>query len=189
MMSRRGFTLLEVLLVIVLIGILASVVVLNFNRDSVEEQVNREAARFQQVFQFIAETAQLRQQEWGLVVNEQSYAFVYFSDNGWQWAQLPQAAQEHQLPEQVRLQLELEGLPGAEQNLLSELEWEQEEQTAFSETTNPELPPLPKVFMLSSGEISPFRLSFLSKEQNTLLNVQLGTDFSLPLTRFDADIP
>jgi len=187
MTRRRGFTLLEILLVILLIGILASAVVLNFSGDTAEEQVNKEAVRFQQVFQFIAETAQLRQQEWGLIVTQNSYAFVYFTDNGWQWVQEPVAAKEYKLPEPVRLQLELEGLPGAEQNLLSQLEWQQEEQTAFAETPTAERPPLPKVFILSSGEISPFRLSLSAEEDLNVFQVQLGTDFSIPLSRYSMD--
>lgn len=187
MPKRTGFTLLEVLLVIVLIGILASVVVLNFTGDTAEEQVNKEAVRFQQVFQFIAETAQLRQQEWGLVVTENRYAFVYFNDNGWQWVQEPMAAREYNLPEGMTLQLELDGLPGAEQNLLSQLEWQQDEDTSLAATRTEEKPPLPQVFILSSGEISPFRLSFNAMVDLKVFQVQLGTDFSIPLTRYSTD--
>lgn len=187
MARRSGFTLLEILLVILLIGILASAVVLNFSSGTAEERLNKEAVRFQQVFQFIAETAQLRQQEWGLVVTENSYTFVYFTDNGWQWVQEPAAAKEYKLPEGVSLQLELEGLPGAEQNLLSQLEWQQEEQTAFAERPTAERPPLPGIFILSSGEISPFRLSLRAEEDLNVFQIQLGTDFGIPLNRYSMD--
>ncbi|WP_423188104.1 type II secretion system minor pseudopilin GspH [Alishewanella sp. d11] len=187
MPKRSGFTLLEILLVIVLIGILASVVVLNFDGDTAEEQVDKEAVRFQQVFQFIAETAQLRQQEWGLVVAENGYAFVYFADGSWQWVQQPEVAKQHRLPEGLQLQLEIEGLPGAEQNLLSQLEWQQEEQTSLSTEEGAAKPPLPQVFILSSGEISPFRLSFSASKVLPPVSVQVGTDFSLPLSRFSTE--
>lgn len=187
MPKRTGFTLLEVLLVIVLIGILASVVVLNFAGDTAEEQVDKEAVRFQQVFQFIAESAQLRQQEWGLVVTESSYAFVYFNDNTWQWVQEPVAARAYTLPDGLSLQLELDGLPGAEQNLLSQLDWQQDEETTFAATKTEEKPPLPQVFILSSGEISPFRLNFNATADLKAVQMQVGTDFSIPLTRYTAD--
>lgn len=184
MPKRTGFTLLEVLLVIVLIGILASVVVLNFTGDTAEEQVNKEAVRFQQVFQFIAETAQLRQQEWGLIVTETSYAFAYFNDNEWQWVQEPMAAKQHELPEGLSLQLELDGLAGAEQNLLSQLDWQQDEDTAFAAKKTAEKPPLPQVFILSSGEVSPFRLNFSASADLRVFQTTLGTDFTIPLTRY-----
>lgn len=186
MLRRTGFTLLEVLLVIVLIGILASVVVVNFSGDSAEEQVNKEANRFQQVFQFIAETAQLRQQEWGLVASETGYGFVYFSDNQWQWVDEPEAAQEHKLPAGMRLQLELEGLPGAEQNLLSAIDWQLAEPDDASDNAAVP-PPLPSVFLLSSGEITPFRLQFSLSEGVDAFQVSVGTDFSIPLRRYSMD--
>lgn len=187
MLKRSGFTLLEILLVIVLIGILASAVVLNFDGDTAEEQVDKEVTRFQQVFQFIAETAQLRQQEWGVVVAENDYAFVYFADGSWQWVQQPEVAKPHRLPEGIQLQLEIEGLPGAEQNLLSQLEWQQEEQTSLSTEEGVAKPPLPQIFILSSGEISPFRLSFNASKVLPPVSVQVGTDFSLPLSRFSTE--
>lgn len=188
MYRRAGFTLLELMLVIVMIGIIASAVVLNFSAQSAQEQLDKEATRFQQVFQFIAETAQLQQQEWGLVVREDRYAFVFYdqTQNLWQWAPQPVAAVEHQLPDGMQLQLELEGLPRAEQNLLSQLEWEQEEQSSDPEQEKVR-PPLPNVFMLSSGEISPFRLMFQAKEDLQQLQVQIGTDFSIPLTRYSEE--
>lgn len=187
MPKRSGFTLLEILLVILLIGILASAVVLNFDGDTAEEQVDKEVTRFQQVFQFIAETAQLRQQEWGVVVAENGYAFVYFADDSWQWVQQPEAAMEHRLPEGFTLQLEIEGLPGAEHNLLSQLEWQQEQQTSLSTEEGVAKPPLPQVFILSSGEISPFRLNFIATNALPLMSVQVGTDFSIPLSRYSAE--
>lgn len=187
MSKRTGFTLLELLLVIVLIGILASVVVINFTGDTAEEQVNKEAVRFQQAFQFIAEMAQLRQQEWGLVVTENTYAFVYFHNNSWHWVQDPAVAQAYALPESLSLLLELDGLPGAEQNLLSQADWQQQEETAFSAMTTKEKPPLPQVFILSSGEISPFRITITATAALPVVQVELGTDFSIPLTRYSAE--
>ena len=183
MRRAAGFTLLEVMLVILLIGILVSTVVLSFGNDSVQDRLDKEVNRFQQVFQHFAETAELQQQEWGLVVTENSYAFVLFSDDGWQWVETPTAAAAYQLPNGLLLQLELEGLPGAEQNLLSQLEFDSPELTELAEAAVE--PPLPKVFMLSSGEISPFRLQFQWREQGETLQHTVGTDFSIPLIRFE----
>ena len=65
---NRGFTLLELMLVILLIGLLAAMVTLNFSGESRQEKLTNEAERFQQISQFVAETALLKQQEWGLYV-------------------------------------------------------------------------------------------------------------------------
>lgn len=178
----RGFTLIEVMLVLLLIGLLASVVLMNFSGDSREEKLNQAAHRFQQVFQFVAETAMLKQQEWGLYVDNDKdglsrYRFFYYQQDKWQLASDPSSLAAVSLPEDLVLTLELEGLPGAEYNLLSQLEWLPEEDE--QDTT----PVLPQVFILSSGEISPFKLIFTEKQAFQPMYATVSTDFSVPLTR------
>lgn len=184
MQRARGFTLLEVMLVLLLVGILASAVVINFSGNSPEQRLEKEVLRFSQVFQFIADSAQLRQQEWGLVVAAGQYAFVYYQADGWQWAQQPAAAKAYTLPEGITLTVELEGLPGDELSLLSQLEWEAaaEDLEVTGDAASP--PPLPQVFILSSGEVSPFRLTFSTEQSLSPVQVTLGTDFSPPLQRY-----
>jgi len=182
-LRHNGFTLLEVMLVMLLIGLLATTVVLNFSGDSPEQRLKKETERFQQVFQFIAETAMLKQQEWGLVLQEDSYSFVYFDGEKWLLADEPKAAEPYELAEDISLQLELEGLPGAELSLLSQLNWQTDDEF---ENSNSEQPPvLPQVFILSSGEISPFRLMFQLGERLDQVSQTVGTDFTIPLTRSD----
>lgn len=180
-LRQTGFTLLEVMLVMLLIGLLATTVVLNFSGDSPEQRLTKETERFQQVFQFIAETAMLKQQEWGLVLQEDSYSFVYFDGEKWLQADEPKAAEPYELAEDIRLELELEGLPGAELSLLSQLNWQQDDEFENSDSEQP--PVLPQVFILSSGEVSPFRLMFQLGERLELVSQTVGTDFTIPLTR------
>ncbi|MDX3772723.1 type II secretion system minor pseudopilin GspH [Chromatiaceae bacterium AAb-1] len=181
-----GFTLLEVMLVLLLIGLLATVVVVNFSGDSRDEQLNKATEQFQQVFQFVAETAMLKQQEWGLHVDtdrqgQSRYVFLFYRDDKWHVADEPQALRPVILPENISLRLEMEGLPGAEYNLLSKLEWQEEDQQ--QEQTQPALP---QVFILSSGEISPFKLIFSEQSAFIPLYSTAGTDFTIPLTRTEA---
>lgn len=184
MQRARGFTLLEVMLVLLLVGILASAVVINFSGNSPEQRLEKEVLRFSQVFQFIADSAQLRQQEWGLVVAAGQYAFVYYQADGWQWAQQPAAAKAYTLPEGIALTVELDGLPGEEQSLLSQLEWEVVDEDLATSPDASSPPPLPQVFILSSGEVSPFRITFNTEQSLSPVQVTLGTDFSLPLQRY-----
>ena len=180
---QAGFTLLEVMLVLLLIGLLATTVVLNFSGDSPEQRLQKETERFQQVFQFVAETAMLKQQECGLVLQEGSYSFVYFDGEKWLQADQPKAAELYELAEDIRLQLELEGLPGAELSLLSQLNWQDDDE--FTDNASEQPPVLPQVFILSSGEISPFRLMFQLGERLEQVSQTVGTDFTIPLTRSD----
>lgn len=179
----QGFTLVEVMLVMLLIGLLATTVVMNFTGESREERLEKETERLTQLFQFVAETAMLKQQEWGLYVAPDHYGFLYYSTSDGKWlpATEPASLDQHKLPEHISLQLELEGLPGEETNLLSQLDW----QTEDDEQPEPgrKIPVLPQVFILSSGEISPFKLLFTEASDLTPLYSSVSTDFSIPLSR------
>lgn len=178
-----GFTLVEVMLVMLLIGLLATTVVMNFSGESREERLEKEAERFQQIFQFVAETAMLKQQEWGLYVLPDRYGFLYYNTDDGKWAEAdePAGLQQHELPADITLQLELEGLPGEETNLLSKLEWQLDDDEQADEDSK--IPVLPQVFILSSGEISPFKLLLSENSDLTPLYSAVSTDFAIPLSR------
>jgi general secretion pathway protein H len=129
MQARRdsGFTLIEILLVILLIGVLASMVVYNFQGESRSQRLQKETDKLQARIQLAAELAMLKNQELGIYLAEDSYRFMLFSDNKWLTIREPKALAEHQLPEGVRLTAELEGLEWASQNLLSDTEWREED--------------------------------------------------------------
>ncbi|MEH8022212.1 type II secretion system minor pseudopilin GspH [Rheinheimera metallidurans] len=178
-----GFTLVEVMLVMLLIGLLATTVVMSFSGESNEEKLEKEAERFQQIFQFVAETAMLKQQEWGLYVQNERYGFLYYNNKDAKWleADQPVSLQQYKLPHDISLQLELEGLPGEDDNLLSQLDWQLDDETKPDEKSK--VPVLPQVFILSSGEISPFKLILKKTTNLTALYSSVSTDFAIPLTR------
>ena len=180
---QHGFTLVEVMLVMLLIGLLATTVVMNFSGESRQERLDKEAERFQQLFQFVAETAMLKQQEWGLYVQDDRYGFLYYSNEDGKWAAAdePASLQQYKLPADIKLSLELEGLPGEDSNLLSQLDWQTDEDEQPEEES--EVPVLPQVFILSSGEISPFKLLLTENSDLSPLYSSVSTDFAIPLTR------
>ncbi|PKM17963.1 MAG: type II secretion system protein GspH [Gammaproteobacteria bacterium HGW-Gammaproteobacteria-15] len=188
----NGFTLVEVMLVMLLIGLLATTVVMNFSGESREERLEKEAERFQQLFQFVAETAMLKQQEWGLYVLPDRYGFLYYDNNEGKWAEAnePAGLRQYKLPHDIALKLELEGLPGEETNLLSQLDWQLADDDKQSDEDS-KIPVLPQVFVLSSGEISPFQLLLTESSDLTPLYSAVSTDFAIPLTRtpVSAELP
>ncbi len=181
-----GFTLLELMLVILLIGLLATMVTLNFSGESRQEKLTNAAERFQQLTQYVAETALLQQQEWGFYVQNNRYGFLYYDNDTAKWlaAEEPEGLRQHQLPQDMSLTLELEGLEASEDNLLSQLQWQFDEDEPETDEAR-DIPVLPQVFILSSGEISPFKLIFAEQSELTVLYSAVSTDFSIPLKRSD----
>ncbi len=214
---QQGFTLVEVLLVILLIGMLAVSVVVSFSGDSRDQRLAKETEQLQQLIQLASETAMLKQQELGLFINAEGYRFMLFKDEKWHSISQPKALRPRQFPAGFAVELELEGLEWSEGNLLSQVEWQDEEEDAlFEENSFDELaqkkqqekaqqaaksgqpiattgfetaprqkkdPRLPQVFILSSGEITPFLLSISEQSDKPVWRQELKAVFSIPLER------
>jgi general secretion pathway protein H len=137
----RGFSLLELLVVIVIISILFTFTTLAIRGTSPEELIQTEAQRLDRLIQLALEEAILRGAEYGLEFKPNSYRFLLFAENTWQPLDNDRLLRERQLPENMEFELEIEQI-----DVLVE-----EEQQDTDEEERPD----PQVFILSSGEITP----------------------------------
>lgn len=181
---NQGLTLLEVILVLLLSGLLVSAVVVNFSWDSRDDQLEKEAYRFQQLFHYAAETALMRQQEWGVQITASGYQFLVYlpEEDIWQAAETPASLGWHDLAPHQQLKLELEGLPWQEDSLLGSLNWDSD-RLEHMQTDDEEDAVLPHIFILSSGEITPFELVLQDESQRPFWYVQIRGEFSIPIQR------
>lgn len=132
--ARAGFTLIEVLVVLALMGVLAGVAALSWPGDPYR-QARHEAERLQQVMQMAADTAVYQGDELGAYFTRGGYGFLRYDTAARQWRSLSdQALKPHQLPKDIGLSLTLAGraLP-------------------LSDAANK-----PAVIFLSSGEMTAF---------------------------------
>lgn len=127
----RGFTLLELMVVIVLMGVLAGMVSLAIGPSPARE-ARQQAQDFIRVVQALRERAVLDAREYGVRLQSRGYQALRFEAEGW-----AAVAGVQRLPDNLTLGLELDG----------------------HEVTLDDAPGAPQLLMLSSDEISPFRLS------------------------------
>jgi general secretion pathway protein H len=208
MKHHRGFTLLEIMLVMLLLGLMASYVVVNFVSESRTARIQKETDRLQQLVQVISETAILKQQDFGLVLNDKGYQFLVHDGQKWLEVGEPKFMQFHPWPETVKAELELEGLSWAEDSILGQEEFrklqeellEQQEEAAEEEekkagrdgkTKGPaksrEKPLLPNIYILSSGDISPFQLVLADETERPFWYQELKGEYSIPLTKSEVE--
>jgi general secretion pathway protein H len=140
---HQGFTLIEVLVVIVLIGVILTFAVLsvgNPQRDILE----REARRLAALMELAGEEAVLQSREIGVSVKFDGYTFLTLNGEKWSPIEGDELLRARETPEGIRLELEVEGRSVFEDDSKDKKENERSEPQTR-----------PDVFLLSSGEISP----------------------------------
>jgi general secretion pathway protein H len=156
----RGFTLLEVMVVLVLIGIIFSFAVLSVGTDGRAELMERETRRLAALLDLAGEEAVLKGEEVAVRFEEDSYEFLVLTETGWVPLEGDDVLRTRMLPEGLYLKLELEDDPfkiGEKGNDNDD----GDDETA--DKREDEGPP-PQVFLLSSGEMTPFTATLWARE-------------------------
>jgi general secretion pathway protein H len=140
----RGFTLLEIMVVLVLIGIIFSFAVLSIGRNDQDEAVKRETRRLATMIDMANDEAVIRGEELAIHFTEKGYDFLILRIEGWRELQDDRLLHSYKLPEGIRVRIEVEGDPPG---------LGQEDKKADDTLT-------PQVYILSSGEMTPFTAIF-----------------------------
>ncbi|MGL6315342.1 type II secretion system minor pseudopilin GspH [Vibrio sp. WXL103] len=159
--SSRGFTLLELLLVLVVIAV-GAVAAISTVVSSTQDQAKDETQRVFLQLQLLNDEALLSGQNYGLRIDEKQNRILLMAlgEDGWEPMDIDGMANEITLPEDLMMSMTLGGdiwknndslfLPGS---LFDE--------EMFAEVESDAPPQPPQIFILSSGEITPFTLHIL----------------------------
>ncbi|KQA24371.1 type II secretion system minor pseudopilin GspH [Vibrio metoecus] len=166
MTATRGFTLLEILLVLVLISVSAVAVIATFP-VSVKDEAKISAQSFYQRLLLLNEEAILSGQDFGVRVDVDARSLTFLqltADKGWQKWQNDKMTNQTTLKDGLQLDFELGG--GA---------WQKDDrlfnpgslfdEEMFADKKEEKQEPPPQLFVLSSGEVTPFVLSVFPKGQ------------------------
>lgn len=83
--SNRGFTLIEILVVLILVGLLASMAVFTMGGKSQQRELQNEIRELYLLMQTASDQAVLNNLELGLLFEEDGYRFVAFEDETGEW--------------------------------------------------------------------------------------------------------
>jgi len=156
--GSRGFTLIEVMVVIVVIGIMVSLVQFSVSGNRPEEKLKQASTRFAGVFDIAAEYSMLNNVELGLLVDKTSYQFVGYDGTRWSPLADEDLFASYTISEDLEMELQLDDLPIEEPALYDRSVFEVEEEDSFSEEEEEQI--IPQVYILSGGDITPFSLTF-----------------------------
>jgi len=150
-----GFTLLELMVVLVLIGIIFSFAVLSMGGDSISELMSKETRRMAALLELAADEAVLRGEEIAINFTDDGYEFLVLQDDGsWQSPDEDGLLKAYKLPTDIELRLDVEGEPPELKPVAGASREADDEQGDDG--------PEPQVYILSSGEVTPFTATFLS---------------------------
>ena len=157
---QQGFTLIEVMLVIVLIGVMVSAVQFTFSGNKPEQLLEQNSARFAGIFDVAAEYGLLNNVELGLFIEENSYQFLGYDGVSWSPIADNPLFEVYTLPEGIEITLQLDDLPiEAPQLFDSSVLINEDEEESFTDDAEKKKT-IPQVYMLSGGDITPFSLTF-----------------------------
>lgn len=154
---QAGFTLLEVMLVMVLMAVILSSVSLSFDIRSDYDKTKEETRRFQAALQLAADYGLLNNVQLGVSVKKNQYQFLIYDGEHWQTISEDKTFAPYELPEGFELEL-----------TLGELSWMEDydaEEGLFSSTDEDDDKDkknklIPQIYLFSSGELTPFTLQF-----------------------------
>ncbi len=140
----RGFTLIEILVVMLIAGILMAAVLLSVRGGGEERLAREEIQRLDRLVALASDEAVFRLLELGLELQSEGYRFLVWTGETWIPLPEPGPLRAHRWPSALTASLTVEATP-----------------TPLPAAFAPE-EPVPQVVFLSSGEVSAFRLDLVA---------------------------
>lgn len=196
----KGFSLIEIMVVIVIIGLFAGSAVLIFDSNNSANQLKRESQRLKQIIKIAMDESLINATQLGLVITEEGYEFLQLKDRNWIPVSDDKSLAVHHWPKNTEVFLQLEGLAGDndEEGFLGEfslsdsfaakLERDRKKESLLELDSNPNFAEItdeqqqqdakvsPQIYILSSGEITPFNLLLMLPDEEQETWYQLSSD-------------
>ena len=172
-----GFTLIEVMVVVTIIGIISAVVVLSLGNLGDDRELQTEARRITLLIEMASDEATLQGRDFGLEFLQTGYRFVEYDALTGQWSEVfgDELMRLRQLAQDTEFDLFLE-----DRRILLDIDAADSAQNDDADDNYLRQDYLPHILILSSGDITPFRLEIVRNTDRA--RVALGVSASGEIT-------
>jgi general secretion pathway protein H len=164
MKPDRGFTLIEVMVVVIIVGIITATVILSIGNLGDNREMLREGRRVSMLLQTASDEALLQGRDYGLEIVESGYRFVEFNPFTRLWTDIAQddMYRYRRLPEDYTFELYVEDRPLILAVEPANLAGPDSTKDRDNDDDKPAFYS-PHILVFSSGEITPFELRIVRR--------------------------
>ena len=182
--SSRGFTLIEILVVFVIVGILYSVIVLSLGVLGDDRELQREARRLSSLLTLVSDEAELQGRDFGIEFVRKGYRFVEYDPIFERWGEVlgDEVLRQRGLPEDFELALYVEDRPIQLEDQVADTGGAEDE----DERSGPLLDKYaPHGLILSSGDLSPLYVELIRLGDDEMVRISIEPDGSIKVGEDD----
>jgi general secretion pathway protein H len=181
---QRGFTLIEIMVVVVIAGIISSIVIMSMNVVGDDRDLQQEVYRMGSLVELAADEATLQGRDFGLEILRAGYRFVEYDPYTSRWAEIigDDILRPRQLPEDFEFNLFIEDrrVPLSEQAGDTESGDEDDNSRGVENYA-------PHALLLSSGDLSPFDLTITRLTDDAWLRLSVLPNGEVRIGKEDED--
>lgn len=174
----QGFTLVEILVVVVIMAIVIAMAVLSIGVTGRDQQLDQESMRIEGLLSLLHDRALIEGRDFGMRLEPTAYEFVFYDTRLAQWTHFDQEREfrHRKLPKGLSLQLQLDSV----QVVLKPIDPNLIDNTA---------PPPPQVAIAASGDATPFRLTVVRDDTQARASVTSDATGKLAIESSDHPPP
>ena len=189
---ERAFTLMEMLVVIVIVGVMATFAVLYVGNRALEDRMSIEARRLDELVGLAAEQAVQQGTELGLVHTQDGYQFLAMDPKTQRWQAVDSGVlRARKVPDPFQLELRVEGrvVPPMSADEAQSLAAASKPDDKAGAMADPDADsgPKPQVLLLSSGEATAFILDLHARGYGPFFRIEGDVLGRFKLTRMETD--